>query len=117
MCDGGAGLHSPGGAEGGAKVAVCEGILRCTQPKDLSLVLSPRYESKAGNPFNTEGFSALLHFGVSPCQKRATSQWVWGLSGRLMAPCGLPEFRLTCGGVEVTNTKPRYLSGLLLFLG
>ncbi len=29
VCDGGAGLHPLGGAEGGAKVAFCEGILRC----------------------------------------------------------------------------------------
>ena len=35
VCDGGAGLHPLGGAEGGAKVAFCEGILRCTQPKGL----------------------------------------------------------------------------------
>lgn len=44
VSDGGAGLHPQGGAEGGAKVRVCEGIVRCTQPKSLSLILSPRYQ-------------------------------------------------------------------------
>ena len=45
VCEGGASLHPQGGAEGGAKVTFCEGIVRCTQPDDLSLSLSPRYES------------------------------------------------------------------------
>ena len=45
VSDGGAGLHPQGDAEVGAEVGVCEGILRCTQPDDLSLSLSPRYES------------------------------------------------------------------------
>ena len=42
----GAAKVSDGGAEGGAKVRFCEGILRCTQPKSLSLNLSPRYLTK-----------------------------------------------------------------------
>ena len=41
VCDGGACVHS----QGGAKVRFCEGILRCTQPNGYSLILSPRYES------------------------------------------------------------------------
>ena len=28
--------------EGGANMGFCEGILRCTQPKSLSIILSPR---------------------------------------------------------------------------
>jgi len=32
-----------GGAEGGAKVGFCEGIMQCTQPKSFILILSPRY--------------------------------------------------------------------------
>lgn len=40
---------SPGGAAGGAKVRFCEGIVRCTQPKDRSLILSPRYQCQAGS--------------------------------------------------------------------
>ena len=39
VSDGGAGLHPQWRAE----VAVCEGILRCTHPKNRSLVLTPRY--------------------------------------------------------------------------
>ena len=46
MGDGGASVHPQGGAEGGAKVAVCEGNSRCTQPKDRALILSPRYQMK-----------------------------------------------------------------------
>jgi len=46
VSDGGAGLHPQWGAEVGAEVAVCEGILRCTQPDDLSLVLSPRHHQE-----------------------------------------------------------------------
>ena len=38
VCDGGACVHSQGGAEGGAKVRFCEGILRCTQPNGYSLM-------------------------------------------------------------------------------
>ena len=45
VSDGGAGLHPEVGAEGGAEVAVCERILRCTQPKERSLTFSPRHES------------------------------------------------------------------------
>ena len=41
--EGGAGVHPQGGAEGGAKVGFCEGIVRCAQPKERSLILSPRY--------------------------------------------------------------------------
>ena len=41
VCEGGAGLHPLGGAEGGAKVAVCEGISRGSQPKDRASSVFP----------------------------------------------------------------------------
>ena len=43
VCEGGAGLHPLRGAEGGAKVAVCEGNSQGTQPKDRASSVSPRY--------------------------------------------------------------------------
>ena len=43
VCEGGAGLHPQGGAEGGAKVAVCEGNSQGSQPKDRASSVSPRY--------------------------------------------------------------------------
>ena len=46
VCGVGAGLHSQGGAEGGAKVAVCEGNSQGTLPKDRASSVSPRYWTK-----------------------------------------------------------------------
>jgi hypothetical protein len=43
VCEGGAGLHPQGSAEGGAKVAVREGNSQGSQPKDRASSVSPRY--------------------------------------------------------------------------
>jgi len=44
VCEGGAGLHPQGSAEGGAKVAVREGNSQGSQPKDRASSVSPRYQ-------------------------------------------------------------------------
>ena len=46
VCEGGAGVHPLGGAEGGAEVTVCEGNSRGSQPKDRASSVSPRYQSE-----------------------------------------------------------------------
>ena len=59
MDNGGAGLHSWRSAEGGAEVLICEGIVRCTQPKSRALPVSPRYFPKEQTPLIEGGLFHL----------------------------------------------------------
>ncbi len=68
MDNGGAGLHSWRSAEGGAEVLICEGIVRCTQPKSRALPVSPRYEIR----FKTSQiWEVLSYFDTIFCLARS----------------------------------------------
>lgn len=60
VCEGGAGVHPQGGAEGGARVAVCEGNSRGSQPKDRASSVFPRYGTEAGKSSNIKDFPAFV---------------------------------------------------------
>ena len=62
VCEGGAGLPPMGGAEGGAKVAVREGISRGSQPKDRESLVSPRYDAKGLGIQGLSPFSRAIRF-------------------------------------------------------
>ena len=47
VCEGGSRFGPPGGSQGGAEVAVCEGIMVTSQPGDRSTPVSPRYHVKS----------------------------------------------------------------------
>jgi len=54
VCEGGAGVHPQGGAEGGAEVTVCEGNSRGSQPSDRASSLSPRYQRERSTKWTFE---------------------------------------------------------------
>jgi len=89
VCDGGAGLHPQGGAEGRAKVRFCEGILRCAQPNDRSLILFPRYQrnvlTHSMNKASQRNLGGLVRYRGLFAPRRVIRPWTGG-----QAPARLP---------------------------
>ena len=66
VCEGGAGLHPQGSAEGGAKVAVREGNSQGSQPKDRASSVSPRYFPRVQTPLIEGVCSMFTPFSAPP---------------------------------------------------